>query len=307
MDPKGEVLFHMNPFNSMGNNPVRYADPNGDFIPQLLVGAGIGVTTNGINNIINGNSFFQGAGKAALFGAIGGAFSFGIGSATAGITSSFGSFASTAFQIGAHGVLGGTLSVAQGGSFESGFASGALSSFITSIAGNLGAGPLGLSVASAISGGISSKLAGGNFWVGARQGLITGVLSHAVHSGAFGEGLAVSMVTGKIRHIIGPDAIHIAYGGEIGVAPLVELKFGKLIILRGSYTGQVVNLWEYAIGAGLDMGVNVGPTNLYYNGPVSNISPTTFTGMRYQGVIGVSYGVEIGKSISYSQINRSDF
>ncbi|MEE9373750.1 MAG: hypothetical protein V3V00_11925 [Saprospiraceae bacterium] len=59
----------------MLNNPVSYIDPDGDFIPTVVLWAGIGLISNGIGNVANGNGFFDGAGKAALFGAVGGAIS----------------------------------------------------------------------------------------------------------------------------------------------------------------------------------------------------------------------------------------
>ena len=44
-----EYLHSMSPYQSMGNNPISYNDPNGDFIPQLVgavVGAGLNVANN---------------------------------------------------------------------------------------------------------------------------------------------------------------------------------------------------------------------------------------------------------------------
>ena len=66
------------------NNPLVYTDPDGEIIIPMLIGAGISVLTNGINNSINGDPFFEGAGKAAIIGGISGAFSFGIGQAASG-------------------------------------------------------------------------------------------------------------------------------------------------------------------------------------------------------------------------------
>ena len=49
VDPQAASLMGMSPYNSMGNSPLMYSDPNGDFIPQLvggLAGAGLNVFNN---------------------------------------------------------------------------------------------------------------------------------------------------------------------------------------------------------------------------------------------------------------------
>src|SRR5690606_19214977 len=120
------------------NNPLMYVDPDGEFIVAALIGAAIGVITNGINNVVHDRAFFKGAGKAALFGAIGGAASFGIGTLATNIASSAGSLARSAFQAGAHSLLGGTLSAMDGGNFWSGALAGGISSAIASGVGAFG-------------------------------------------------------------------------------------------------------------------------------------------------------------------------
>ena len=86
-----------------------------------------------------------------------------------------------------------------GGDFGSGFASGAVSSLVSSGVQGLGMSGGGQSnkfgqsdwynaatiAAGGLSGGISSTIAGGNFWAGARQGLITSGLNHVAHKIAF--------------------------------------------------------------------------------------------------------------------------
>lgn len=62
----------------MGNNPIRYNDPNGDFIPQL-VGAVVGGTVNLLDQALKGNVTSLGEGLAY----------FGTGAA-AGVAVSFG-------------------------------------------------------------------------------------------------------------------------------------------------------------------------------------------------------------------------
>jgi len=91
------------------------------------------------------------------------------------------------------------MSIADGGDFGSGFASGFVSSIISSSLTELGttknaAGQLvpknefgrtylkaAMIAAGGLSGAISARIAGGNFWDGMRQGLITAGLNHVEH------------------------------------------------------------------------------------------------------------------------------
>ena len=180
VDPESEKFYGLTPYNSMGNNPVSMVDPDGDEpITAMLLGAAIGVISNGISNLSQGNNFFQGGLKAAAFGAIGGAFSYGIGQAASHITNGF---TKAAFQTVAHGHTSGVMSGIQGGGYGSGFASGALSSSMSSGASELGLGNAGMIGVGGLSGGVGSHLAGGDFWTGVGQGVITSGLNHAAHS-----------------------------------------------------------------------------------------------------------------------------
>jgi hypothetical protein len=181
-DPYNTQSF--NRYGYVWNNPLSYNDPSGEFLVSALIGAAIGVLTNGINNVVNDRPFFRGAGKAALFGFMGGAVSFGIGH-VAGMISN--TYLSVAYQVGMRGLTGGMFSGAQGGSFGSGFLSGALSSGISSavssvkIDSNFWSASVQV-VSGGVAGGFGSQIAGGNFMDGLRQGLITSALNHAAHN-----------------------------------------------------------------------------------------------------------------------------
>jgi hypothetical protein len=69
-------------------------------------------------------------GKAATVGAATAAISFGIGSAANALFTS--AVSRAVFQAGMHGLSGGIMSSVEGGNFLSGFASGAISSLISS-------------------------------------------------------------------------------------------------------------------------------------------------------------------------------
>jgi hypothetical protein len=142
------------------------------------------VITNGINNVVNDQAFFHGAGKAALIRGISGAFSFGIGQAVTGMSG----FGKVAIQTLAHGHLGGVMSGINGGTYGQGFLSGAAGSLIgsgaSSLLKNAGAGlqAVGTVTAGALAGGIGAEIMGGNFWDGARNGAISAGLNHAYHT-----------------------------------------------------------------------------------------------------------------------------
>ncbi|MEM9549031.1 MAG: hypothetical protein AAGA77_23795, partial [Bacteroidota bacterium] len=118
VDPQAAAAYSHSPHNSMFNNPISNVDPEGDlaFLP-VLIGAGIGVLTNGISNTINNQGFFDGWGKSALVGGIGGVLGqFGGGSLINDIA--WGSVEG--------GITGGIGAELNGGSFLDGFKSGAL-------------------------------------------------------------------------------------------------------------------------------------------------------------------------------------
>ncbi len=178
--------FNTQNFNRYGyvmNNPLSRVDKDGEFW-QFLVGAAISVITNGISNLSHGQSFFHGAGKAALIGAIGGGASWGIGSIAGNIGNTI---ARTAFQTAAHGLLGGSMSAFGGGNFGSGFLSGAFGSLAAAGTGALlqnassGIQAAGMIGSGALSGGIGSEISGGSFWDGVRNGAISAGLNHVAH------------------------------------------------------------------------------------------------------------------------------
>jgi RHS repeat-associated protein len=291
------------------NNPLKYTDPDGEIIIPILIGAGISVLTNGISNSINDRPFFEGAGKAAIIGGIGGAFSFGIGQAAAGMTG----FGKVTFQTLAHGHLGGVMSGMSGGTYGQGFLSGAAGSLVATGAGSLfgdaskGVQALGTIGGGALAGGIGAEIAGGNFWDGARNGAISAGLNHGIHSGLFGEGLMMSAITGRTRHLFGPDAIATtaSLNGSAGVN--VGAETGGIEVLRGSETGWYpINDVSSGVGL-LDVSLSLEVTKLYYSGTVRNIYANTFYGNRWEGNFSFVAGGSVGLNVIYSRLPSNEF
>ena len=189
LSPDSEIHDEMgtngyNRFSYAHNNPLKFTDPDGEFpFAAIAIGAGVALASNIINNAANGRDPFDNSMQAMFFGAVGGLASAGIGGVAAGIASPV---VKAAFQIGAHGMSGGYMSLLQGGDFGSGFVSGAISSGFSSAAGALNVGNVAMIGVGGLSGGVGAWATGGNFWDGMRQGLITAGLNHAANHAAEG-------------------------------------------------------------------------------------------------------------------------
>ncbi|MGI5914625.1 MAG: hypothetical protein ACOX5K_07915 [Bacteroidales bacterium] len=275
----------------------------------MLIGAAISVITNGINNVVYDQAFFQGVGKAALIGGIGGAFSFGIGQAATGMSG----FGKIAFQTLAHGHLGGMMSGFNGGSYGSGFLSGAFGSLAATGTGALlqnsskAVQAIGMVGGGALSGGTGSELAGGNFWDGFRNGAISSGLNHGIHTGVFGEGLMMASITGKTRHLFGPDAIARTGGFSVSSGVHAGAETGRLRVLRGDDAGSYP-LNDVGFGAGgIEGTLAYEKTNLYYSGAAANIKAETFYGLRWEGNFGAGAIAAIGYTGIYSALPNNEF
>jgi RHS repeat-associated protein len=173
--------YGMSGYTGMANNPISTIDPDGN---DPFIAAAIGGIISGAGYTLNA-AFAPGGlkanwrlgqfAKSVGIGAISGAFAFGIGEAAAGM-SGIGKFA---FQTGMHGYIGGFSSVVQGGSFGSGFATGAAGSIVGAATANMSVATQ-IGASALFSGGVA-ELSGGNFWQGAAQGAIIAGLNHGFH------------------------------------------------------------------------------------------------------------------------------
>ena len=106
-----------------------------------------------------------------------GALSAGAASAIGGIAQNIGGVNGTIFQAGAHALSQGVFSTLQGGSFQSGVASGLFGSIS---AGN-GGSALDMIGSAAFVGGMASAENGEGFWKGAAQAGIVAGFNHVGH------------------------------------------------------------------------------------------------------------------------------
>lgn len=198
-------------YGYVNNNPLLLIDIDGNepftigFGLALVIAAAVGITTHIIVNAVNGIPIWYGLGKATVISTVMGAVSFGIGSAAS--SAAVGFLGKAALQAGMHAMSGGIMSALETGNFTSGFLSGAVSSIISSgiqalgtnfnktgayqdsnhnylSKNSFGSGDLikaVMVVSGGLSGGLSATIAGGNFWQGFRQGVITSGLNHVSH------------------------------------------------------------------------------------------------------------------------------
>lgn len=200
-----------NKYGYVMNNPLLYNDPSGEFaifglaplLSAIILGAAIGLGSYIITALITGQDInLLGAFKATLFGAVGGAATFGIGSifncSYGGLTlvgqhlkDAIGGVGLAIVQAGTHAVSQGVMALMQGGNATM----GAISGFAGSLgAAGFGAGMKGIGLetfansgagmvfSGALLGGIGSELVGGNFWQGAVVGGLVAGLNHYLHS-----------------------------------------------------------------------------------------------------------------------------
>jgi len=196
--------FNTQNYNKYGyvlNNPLLFNDPSGESFglgESIIVAAAIAIFTSVatdyyMNRPINVGEMFQ----SVMFATMSAAVTFGVGSlftTSAGeatkLATSIGKTWTIVARAGAHAITQGTLSYMQGGKFLA----GALSGTFASVSGdmldfavkNVGDNSIlktsGFALLNgAVSGGVGSVLAGGNFWIGAGQGLMVTAFNYLAH------------------------------------------------------------------------------------------------------------------------------
>jgi len=239
-----------NKYGYVMNNPLMYNDPSGEFIwwvPAAIAAVAVGVKSYFLNEPITYGSVIQSLSmsyiSAGLTGGIGTIFQAGGTIATA-----LGTTGTIIAKAAAHAIAGGAMSAAQGGKFWSGALSGAFSSVSNDL---LDIGTVNVPrdnilrsdgfalFNGAVSGGVGSVIAGGNFWMGAVQGLIVTTFNYLAHKPQ--ESILKNQMKGKYELNAKPDFTDEGITKMIDTIP--ELK--RLYELGGKTA--VIKVVEYII------------------------------------------------------------
>jgi len=185
-DPAEQLL---NPYVFSNNNPVMFADPDGEFFgligglvswaasnTMIVAAAQASAISTGISASIQlattGEINMSALGAAALTGFVSGGLN---------------NFVGGAFQPGlmktlAHGGVGGLTSSMSGGSFWNGFGAGAFAEITSGLVDGIDTSNSGISLArtasAGILGGTASAIGGGNFWTGFGIGAAQRLFNH---------------------------------------------------------------------------------------------------------------------------------
>lgn len=186
------------------NNPFKYTDPSGEIavVDDILIGMAIAAAiyqagaTAGLHGFST-KDFLQ----TVVIGGVSAAATRGIGEIFGGVGSMADGTFSVMRELGratAHGIVQGGLSVAGGGSFGSGFVSGAFSSMAGALAAGSGVKFIqtgfGHAMIASATGGITSVIAGGDFFQGAVSGLFVSLFNQGEKHGAQGGGGEASLL-----------------------------------------------------------------------------------------------------------------
>ena len=154
------------------NNPLKYTDPDGNFV--VTFGAAVGIACFGLNTYLDPS--FDNIVKSAAICAI----TYGIGSACQALASINGLSTSTCelIRAGAHGLSSGVFAAIEGGDFVSQFAAGFASSYLGSY---INCSPLLKLGLTSLTGGMASWATGGDFLEGAQTGFRVGLFNHVIH------------------------------------------------------------------------------------------------------------------------------
>ncbi|MCT3721340.1 RHS repeat-associated core domain-containing protein [Elizabethkingia anophelis] len=185
-DPYNTQVY--NKYAYVINNPLIYNDPSGEAfgLDDILIAVAIAIFVSiATDYYFNRPISFENMISSAFMAVASAGMAYGIGDvfrATGNIAAALGKTGTEIARALAHGITGGFMSVINGGSFASGFLSGAFASIGGHFANKYLGGSFGAQAASGIIlGGLGSVLVGGNFWMGAAQGLIVTVFNHLKH------------------------------------------------------------------------------------------------------------------------------
>lgn len=184
-----------NKYGYVMNNPLMHNDPSGEIMgwDDALIAIGIAIFTSVatdyyLNRPVNLGSMFQ----SVIISLMSAGMADGIGTVfTVAKDAKIGvKILNAVAKAGAHGFTQGVVSAVQGGSFKSGFLSGVFASFAGDLldVGIRNSGEFSVvrskgfaMLTGTVMGGVGSRLGGGNFWMGAAQGLIVTTFNYLKH------------------------------------------------------------------------------------------------------------------------------
>lgn len=204
-DPQNQFA---SPYLALGNNPLLYIDPNGEWALiddaiAFVVGGAINLTVNAFQGNLSGDNIWESIGKGVAAFAAGGTSGtlalygpagWAAGGAILGGTNAWLGGA-TGWDIASGAGLGIVTSVA-GGAIGQGLAP-AISGLTNNISSPVLQGVVGGTVGGAVTGGVLTELTGGDFLDGAWQGAVTGGIAGGVAAGARAKSLGLNPFTGK--------------------------------------------------------------------------------------------------------------
>ena len=178
------------------NNPLKYTDPSGELfgIDDFLV---FSVVSGAIMGAMHAGMSGKSIWKGALFGAAGGAATYGIGAAFGAV----GGLGHELLRAGAHGLSTGLFNGLSGENFFSGVVSGAGGSLMGTFAQSVHLPSWALMSSTAAMGGVVSLASGGNFYQGLLNGLQIGAFNFAEHDITYRHDSQGNII-GSIRDVV---------------------------------------------------------------------------------------------------------
>ena len=226
------------------NNPLKYTDPSGELFgidDMVLFSFAVSTYINICSSLVNGECL----GKAALSSVANFAMNVGLAYATNGIGNLLGhgtkSFGTEMLRAGMHGALQGLGSTINGGSFESGFLAGSVSSLVGSGMSALGAPSHLTTAAMGFAGGVTSGLSGGNWINGVMSGISIGLLNHGWEK-INGEWYYVSdgvEIIGHRRNVM--SSIHMMLDAAGFVFDIADLLNTGIYAFEGDYLNACIS------------------------------------------------------------------
>ena len=246
------------------NNPLKYTDPSGELfgIDDMAIAFAIfNAASSMMQAAYNGQNIWKAGGLSLLSSAA----TYGIGQAFGSV----GSFSHEILRAGAHGLASGTIGVLGGGSFLSGFASGALSSGIGSFAQGIRMDQNLMVLTTTAMGGLGAWATGGDILQGAMQGLTIGMLNHNLHDGGNdGQPVKVKVMankTGTYEFIVIGTRIG-GTGAGMALQGLLTIGSGAATFFEHNNYSRTFNHWR-------------GKNGKLYSG-LTGRGPNRYTGSR---------------------------